>query len=101
MSDIDLSKPSPEGLSYLLRHKELWPEGFKWDYYYASRCAIGLHRSFWKNFNYRYVDMLPGSTTDKDKVFFFLELNENKRTITPEHVADAIDQLLKKVNGNV
>jgi hypothetical protein len=45
----DLSKPSFEGLAYLLRHKEFWPEGFAWDYSEIRKCAIGLTNSYWKS----------------------------------------------------
>lgn len=38
----DLSTPSLEGLAYLLRHPEKWPEGFVWDYSDCHTCAVGL-----------------------------------------------------------
>lgn len=43
----DLSKPSLEGLSWLLRQPEKWPSGFSWDYSKPSRCAVGLGRRVW------------------------------------------------------
>lgn len=43
----DLTKPSLEGLVYLLRHEELWPKGF--EYYWGEHrcCAMGLAKRFW------------------------------------------------------
>jgi len=43
----DLSHPSGAGLSYLLRHRELWPKGFNWDYGNFKTCAIGLAQEVW------------------------------------------------------
>ncbi len=46
----DLSKPSLEGLSWLLRHKEAWPPGqpgHRWDYSCRNTCAIGIARRQW------------------------------------------------------
>lgn len=45
----DLSTPSLEGLAYLLRHPEKWPEGFKWDYSECSQCAMGLAFHLWNS----------------------------------------------------
>lgn len=42
-----LKKPSLKGLAYLLRHKELWPEGFEWRWDSSLTCAIGLARQYW------------------------------------------------------
>lgn len=38
----DLTVPSLEGLAYLLRHRELWPEGFEWAFDDCKTCAMGL-----------------------------------------------------------
>lgn len=43
----DSSKPSLKMLSYLLRHKELWPKGFEWDFNTHYGCAIGLFHKMW------------------------------------------------------
>jgi hypothetical protein len=40
--------PSLENLSYILRHREWWPEGFRWNYKYCGHCAIGLCGKLWK-----------------------------------------------------
>lgn len=44
----DLSKPSLTGLSYLLRHRELWPEGFNFYFMRCEDCAIGLAHRVWR-----------------------------------------------------
>ncbi len=42
-----LDKPSLKRLSYLLRHKELWPKDFVWRFDKCDQCAMGLARAFW------------------------------------------------------
>jgi hypothetical protein len=44
---VDLDFPSAKGLAYVLRHRELWPAGFTWDYGYCDTCAIGLASRLW------------------------------------------------------
>jgi hypothetical protein len=44
----DLSKPSPAALAYILRHKELWPPGFEFDYSDCCYCAMGLADQLWQ-----------------------------------------------------
>lgn len=43
----DLSKPGLDALSHILRHKELWPAGFEWNYENCESCAIGLAAKLW------------------------------------------------------
>lgn len=47
LAPVDLSKPSLEALAYLLRHKELWPAGFEWNFDECDTCAIGLTTRVW------------------------------------------------------
>lgn len=42
-----LAKPSLKGLVYLLRHPQLWPEGFRWDWSRSESCAMGLAAKYW------------------------------------------------------
>src|SRR6266576_1609339 len=42
-----MDQPSLERLAYLLRHKDLWPKGFKWNFCMCERCAMGLAIAFW------------------------------------------------------
>lgn len=44
---VDLSKPSIEGLIYALRHPEVWPKGFEFDFRFCSKCAMGLAHAMW------------------------------------------------------
>ena len=95
-----LAKPSLEGLAYALRHKEVWPDRFKWNYDTCTTCAMGLANRLWSMrlrdgaFNYiegtaRQFKMNP------DLAFtIFYSLGRSGQTITPEHVADAIDAYL-------
>ena len=36
------TNPSVRGLIYVLRHRELWPEKFVWEYTNCVTCAMGL-----------------------------------------------------------
>lgn len=45
----DLNKPSLVGLSYALRHPELWPPGFQWNYKSCETCAMGLAHQLWND----------------------------------------------------
>jgi hypothetical protein len=44
---IDLKEFSFPGLIFLLRHKELWPKGFEWDFMNCEQCAMGLVHKQW------------------------------------------------------
>lgn len=44
---LDLSKPSIPGLVFLLRHPQIWPEGFKFDFGHYTTCAVGLAHRYW------------------------------------------------------
>lgn len=96
---VDLSKPSLEALSWLLRHKEMWPRGFEWKYANCHKCAMGLAATLWR----KSVD-LP-TTEVMEKVFFMKEdaaekifldgmFNHNTVDVTPEMIADDIDEYL-------
>lgn len=43
----DLDKPSLHGLSYALRHPDVWPKNFTWDYTRCETCAMGLAHQLW------------------------------------------------------
>lgn len=45
----DINKPSLHALSYALRHPEVWPEGFVWDFGHCDQCAGGLAHALWKS----------------------------------------------------
>ncbi len=84
----DLSRPSLQALSYLLRHRELWPRGFKWDYASRSRCADGLGERMWGTKPNYWVRR---NLWIFDNVFAYLL---GRRT--PTGVANAIDRYLTK-----
>lgn len=52
---VDLSKPTIEGLIYLLRHKELWPENFVWHFPSCRSCAMGLFAEEWGRIGQRHL----------------------------------------------
>jgi hypothetical protein len=44
---VNYGDPSISTLAYVLRHPELWPENFSWDYSSAPHCAMGLAHRMW------------------------------------------------------
>lgn len=100
---VDLSKPSLQALSHLLRHKELWPDGFEWDYRRCSTCAIGLSRELWDRKNIKRftlmldIELMLGIDLN-DANHFFVESHYSRRIpkgdVTPEMVSDDIDHYL-------
>lgn len=104
---LDLGKPSLEALSFMLRHREMWPAGFEWDYSECRNCAMGLAINLW---NLREHSTRDGSMTGcevmqktfdisekpADNIFYFA--NEarglQESDVTPEMVADDIDAYL-------
>lgn len=93
---IDLT--TPRGLARLLRHPELWPRGFEWNYLNAFTCAMALL--------YRALDLeMPAESTqdcvrsagkildlDFDTAWdIFCEIYFDGVTTTPEMVAHALD----------
>jgi hypothetical protein len=103
-------EPSLENLAYVLRHQELWPEGFVWDYRNSSTCALGLCKKLYnlcpEQVDFRLVQS-PGASKSifcdwgneakPVMLFGFIPLWERKLEmyeITPEIVADRIDNWL-------
>jgi hypothetical protein len=104
-------EPSLENLSYVLRHQELWPEGFVWNYAHAGSCAIGLCKKLYYchteelderlygNYPTAWDKIFASSGDETEPVFGFIPLWERKLhmdEITPEIVADRIDNWLAK-----
>jgi hypothetical protein len=104
----DLTVPSLEALSYALRHREVWPEGFRWNYDHCYGCAIGLAARL-LNQNAIALATPSGmarlfgcSTLAARDIFWRLSVilgfsndhNLYRGRITPEHVASAIDDYL-------
>lgn len=100
---LDLSRPSLRGLSFLLRHKELWPAGFVWDYGYCDSCAMGLARDLWgvdipgKGFFTQIADAFGIGMENFYRIFVEARFRRGLpelRDVTPAMVADDIDALL-------
>ena len=101
---LDLSKPSLESLAWLLRHREMWPKGFEWDYMHCPTCAMGMAYALWCDQN-----ILSPCPSEMQRVFGMSEISSRqifmdadcKRgirlgNVTPEMVADDIDAYLAK-----
>lgn len=96
----DLSTPTLEGLAYILRHKEEWPRGFKWDYENCAQCAMGMTVEIWQKQKYSYHTAymtqyfnLPDCVAEQ--IFIDLAKTDDEYdSITPEHVATAIEKFL-------
>src|SRR5947209_5961222 len=39
--------PSLAALAHVLRHRELWPADFRWNFAYSHQCAMGLAHRLW------------------------------------------------------
>jgi hypothetical protein len=97
----DLSKPSMEALSHILRHEEMWPEGFKWDFGGCYSCAMGLAHAIWKRIespnHYKisiHMDMPENVARDIFVRATWCAPEHRYFEITPEMVADQIDKYL-------
>lgn len=112
------TKPSLTLLSEILRagpEHPLWPRGFVWDYNSCSRCAMGLAWQIWSNLEWRPIcseDMAEAFGMDRTAAHdIFLnaysvlamamppvgEVPTDEalwQSVTPAHVADAIDRYL-------
>jgi hypothetical protein len=121
----DLDKPSLVGLSYALRHPELWPPNFYWNYESCSQCAMGLAHALWRQsipranglngasimanrFAMPFTDArnifmgqgewCPTQTIAEGRLWWKREITESDyRAVTPEMVADQIDAYLSRV----
>ena len=100
-------EPSLTNLAFVLRHKELWPENFVWDFRYCETCAIGLCRqiygkdprdldprlenaeTFWSGSSYRDIF---GSYNEPLRIWDIPVWPYSEAVITPEHVAARIDR---------
>jgi hypothetical protein len=100
--------PSLENLSYILRHREWWPDGFEWYFPYSSHCAMGLCERLWgvdvqsivSPYAWRgevgAIFCLPsGKGGWLRRLFGGWGIN-GMSSVTPEMVADHIDRYLAK-----
>jgi hypothetical protein len=113
----DLTKPTFEALSYILRHKELWPKGFKWDYSLPPTCAIGITNEIWgsdgchhganwftHNSNlsagavkHIFFEATAPANTLWERFMVLLKFSDIE--VQAHHVADLIDAYLEKSGG--
>lgn len=107
--------PSLKSLSYVLRHPELWPNGFVWYYGHCDTCALGLAQQLWDSF-----PRLPSSEASSRLVAPVFQIHEGiaqriflgqsldgeparwlprdgLEAVTPSMVADQIDKYLATV----
>lgn len=92
----DLTKPSLEGLAYLLRRKDLWPKGFVWDWGKLNHCAIGLAARHWK-LQCTSTLILAGTFGIKHNDVFDLFMKsdkENPLNTQPEYITELIERYL-------
>lgn len=97
-------EPSLVALSYALRHPDTWPDGFQWDYGDCRTCAIGLAARFWpvcaaNHGAIRTLFVVSGIAMREgaaNHIFRSLQTQHgtDRSKITPDHVADAIDDYL-------
>ena len=98
------NKPTIGALSFVLRHKELWPAGFEWDYSRCETCAMGLARLMWpKHVEDHNTDSMVkafGISHDRAGRIFTGSYTYYTRgqisgyePVRPEHVADALDSI--------
>lgn len=108
----DLSKPSLEGLSWLLRHPEEWPSNHRWAFDNRLHfegcgtvgCALGIVERKWG------IQLYPHflGMTDKDfcEVFgiglaeFLPSYGTIRSLVTASQVADRIDEFLRSRNSD-
>ena len=94
------NKPTIGALSFALRHKELWPADFHWDYTRCETCAMGLARRMWP----KHVEEanLAGMVTafgigseQAARIFTgsYSFYRAGFNPVEPEQVADALDAL--------
>jgi hypothetical protein len=95
-------EPTLRNLSLVLRHEELWPPGFKWDYSDCAGCALGLVSQMWRA-GFGIITSIPEEARFFQiprhiamKIFYCLHYHSRKsrQDITPTDVADVIDAWL-------
>jgi len=98
-----MSKPSIHDLADLLRDRSRWPAGFVWNYCSPCNCALGLSRLMLGMQYFCSAHNYYGLTKDlADRLFFMAAQDANgvklmdMSEVTPERVADLIDQLVPR-----
>lgn len=91
---IDLSRPSVRGLAYLLRHSELWPKGFEFNYLSQVTCAIGLAATYWhlRDFTSVCTTEALGLSNGAARAIFMSRSSSGFRGHSPLDIAETLDQ---------
>jgi hypothetical protein len=97
--------PSLRNLAYVLRHEELWPTGFTWNYRYTDCCGMGISQLLWgvdvgclpDVYTYFRGDLVYNLFCKPLSWFKmpFRTYHARMVAVTPEMVADRIDRYLK------
>lgn len=114
----DLAQPSLRALSFVLRHPQLWPKDFRWQFRECTNCAMALAARFWAIRDYipdshLAPHQMATAFNVPQEVARSLFIGPAERgldyeyrpgirvgDVTPEHVADAIDQFLAGVESD-
>lgn len=100
---FSLDQPSLRALSHVLRHKGLWPKGFKWNFSSCETCAMGLASQLWhldleRGYGHAMASSMGSSGVVLVSLFtikgYVSVATPNGSKVTPEMVADKIDQYL-------
>lgn len=99
-----LQKFSFANLSWLLRHREYWPEDFVWCYSWSWRCAMALAN---KVYNVNVFDSRFDEIDDREKTHIFYQAWFGKignfvvpipillpSMVTPNRIANMIDRAI-------
>jgi len=100
-------KPTLQALAYALRHRDVWPDDFTWNYSRTDCCAMGLAARLWPI--YCFSGMAPTigelqkvfnlSTMAACVIFFGSEQHSllfKRQETTPDMVANVIDHYLAR-----
>ena len=90
-------------LSFILRNRALWPEGFEWDYTDCRSCAMGLAFRLGMaslSSSWSMATAFNMSVGVADKIFILANAFfpvARMSDITPEHIADLLDAYADRV----
>jgi hypothetical protein len=93
----DLDKPSLRGLAYVLRHPELWPSDFVWEFSDCDACAMGLAFRLWDlgehPWSFSMTEHFPISEQTSIELFTYSS-TDVRGYIPPEEIAARIEAYL-------
>ena len=95
--DETLHQHAARELSFILRNRALWPNGFEWDYTRCETCAMGLAVRLGMATRHNTLAMtVPFNMSVEEAEKIFIEARHHfsvarMSDITPEHIADLLD----------